>query len=426
MNALTSFGIICQILLYSMFGLVLFAILSIIRKSCNPIEDQDALLYRKNRFILLANYNDPLNLIGLMGILIYIFILITIKIGFDFKGKAGDIPGLYFTFVPLSFIVVLSIENIIRYFRTRNKNKILMQGVQKTSASSKTQETQEPPKNHRNIHKNLQKINQKLAQRENHPEHPQIETLEVRKKVDFRRKLWHFIVFLIILGLLLSGWYIIQKNAEKYTDRVDNYLIFLNYWGSVEGKEYLQLIFVRQSLPAGQSISIFMFYTASVIFLVVDLSRLSENMQFFLHKNAYRHIWNKEHYTIAAYTHFSVAYLATAVTLPPLMLMGVLCLGCFADPAASMIGMNWGKHPIKNTNKTWEGSIAGCLATFGTMVWFVGPIYAGVGMIVFLITDLFSPKPIRISDNLSMPILTTVLFVILSAVGITSFNLLGI
>ena len=227
--------------------------------------------------------------------------------------------------------------------------------------------------------------------------------------------------------LLFLGWHSITSNPDLYDpSKIDNHEVFMNFWGSVDAKDYIPLIFQKHSLPAGQSISIFMFYTAAVIFVVIDLSRLSENLQFFLHKNAYRNIWNKEHYTVAAYTHFTVAYLAVAITVPPLLLLGILCLGCFADPAASMVGMNFGKHKIKWNQKTWEGTIAGLLATFISMIWFVGPIYALFGTIIFGITDLLSPKPMRLSDNLTMPIITTIIFVILSLCGVTSYNLLGL
>lgn len=389
MTPLIVLGIICQILLYSMACMVLFAIFKILRRSIHPnIPDKLKQGKKITRFWLLGVYNDPINLITLSITLIYIIVLITIKIGFDFQGKAGDIPGLYFTGVPLVLVMILLIENGVKYIRTKKMDFPDIIG------------------NSSIVEKN--------------------ETLELRKKVDLKRKLWHFIIFFIALILLVSGWFIVQAHAFKYEDLIDKYEVFLDYWGNMEGSAYLPLIFEKHSLPAGQTISIFMFYTAAVIFLVIDLSRLSENLQFFLQKNAYRHIWNKEHYTIAAYTHFTIAYLAVAMTVPPLMFLAILCLGCFADPAASLIGMNWGKHPIATKNKTWEGLIAGSFAAFISMIWFVGPIYAIFGTLIFIITDLLSPKPIRISDNLSMPLLTMICFVLLSFLNITAFNLLGL
>ena len=57
---------------------------------------------------------------------------------------------------------------------------------------------------------------------------------------------------------------------------------------------------------------------------------------------------------------------------------------------------------------------------FITMFWFVGGIYALAGALLFALVDIFTPKPIELSDNLVMPVLITIVFVVLSLCGIPS------
>ncbi|MFX0106479.1 MAG: hypothetical protein ACFE75_13465, partial [Candidatus Hodarchaeota archaeon] len=57
-----------------------------------------------------------------------------------------------------------------------------------------------------------------------------------------------------------------------------------------------------------------------------------------------------------------------------------------------------------NKKKTWEGTIAGMITTFIICLFFVGIYLSGMFSLVFLIFDIFTNKPIRLSDNLLIPI----------------------
>jgi len=111
--------------------------------------------------------------------------------------------------------------------------------------------------------------------------------------------------------------------------------------------------------------------------------------------------------------------------LPPTLFLATLCLITFADPMASTIGIRFGKHRYSWNRKSIEGTIAGFLSALISMVFFVGWIYAFVGALCFLVLDLFTPEPIKMSDNLGMPIMTTIVFTILSVIGIPAMNFLG-
>lgn len=382
MSSFSIIGLICQIFLYSLFAAAIVIILSLLRKLFLQKSSWSTKKIPNNGRAFFSSQLEPLNLVVLTGILFFEIVMITIKVGFKFEGKVGDIPGLYLTFVPLGIILYLGIENIIKNLLGINKQKSL----------------------------------EKLAPLET-------PSLETKIKVDLKRKSWHVIGFLIVFAILWLGYFVIKSRFDNDPYNSSNEVLFENYWGNVNPEEFIRVMFIRESLPMGQTLTVFIFYTGTIIFVILDLTRLSGNIHFFLQKNAQKHIHFKEMKTIAAYTHFMVAYFAASIFLPPMLFMGTLCLGVFADPAASIVGMNWGKHKIKWTDKTVEGTIAGSILAFITMIWFVGPIYALFGTLVFIIIDLITPKPVKLSDNLVIPLAITIVFIILSLMGITSYNL---
>ena len=94
-----------------------------------------------------------------------------------------------------------------------------------------------------------------------------------------------------------------------------------------------------------------------------------------------------------------------ALVFPPMVFFMILGTASISDLMTSQIGIRFGKSHIKwNQNKTWEGTIAGTLVTLVIGFLFVGIIWSLIFTLVFLLIDIFTVKPIDMSDNLLIPI----------------------
>jgi len=93
--------------------------------------------------------------------------------------------------------------------------------------------------------------------------------------------------------------------------------------------------------------------------------------------------------------------------------MAVICISVLSDMFAALIGRKWGKHkwPIVK-GKSFEGSIAGFLIGFFTAALFIGWFLALIGALIFIFTDIALAK-VKISDNVSNPILLAIVFKLL-------------
>jgi dolichol kinase len=82
---------------------------------------------------------------------------------------------------------------------------------------------------------------------------------------------------------------------------------------------------------------------------------------------------------------------------------GIL-IACLSDAAAALIGRGYGRHKIKLRNneiKSLEGFAAGIIVSYIVGLFFVGPIYALFGALIFFITDYL---PAFTADNILNPI----------------------
>jgi dolichol kinase len=109
--------------------------------------------------------------------------------------------------------------------------------------------------------------------------------------------------------------------------------------------------------------------------------------------------------------------------LGPLIICTSMTIAIFGDIASNLIGRTVGKRKIRNTNKTYEGLIAGVVVAFSSGIiilillrnfyiisvigFFVLPL---MGAIIIGVLDYLT---LEIDDNLSYPVVTsTVLFFI--------------
>ena len=86
-------------------------------------------------------------------------------------------------------------------------------------------------------------------------------------------------------------------------------------------------------------------------------------------------------------------------------------MSSLADLATSQIGIRFGKNKIKwNNEKSWQGSIAGVIVCFIICTLFIGVYWALIFTIAFFLFDVFTNKPLNVSDNLLIPFGSSLIF----------------
>ncbi len=230
-----------------------------------------------------------------------------------------------------------------------------------------------------------------------------------KKKLNFYRKFFHAVIFLGIVGALAIIAPFQSKNGYDFT----------YFWGDTKG--FVLRNYLDSSHPYGvaQGIIIIIFYVLSWVFLVTETIRLSPRFYFPFGKILENTLRASELNAYASYVHFSTGFLFASLFLPPSLLLGTFALFTFGDSMAASIGIRIGKHKIKvNPKKSWEGTIAGFLASFLVAVPFVGWIWGLAGAIVFVLIDVYTPTPLTISDNILVPIVIPGLYFLLALIGI--------
>ncbi|WP_371804023.1 hypothetical protein [Candidatus Lokiarchaeum ossiferum] len=376
-------GILCQLFIITIFGVIILSILRVLLKSSKvfALWSQN----HPNSTERVHTIEEPFNLVGMMILLLFELVVIQIKVGFDFNGTSGDLPGLLLAIIPVIIGFLFIGYNLYMYARGQKKEH--RYGLEN--------------ENHTISHKTM-------------------------RTIDYKRKSWHFIAFILLSTFLLLGSINTTKNFVGSRDSAEFRTIIESFWGNSQGEGYLEIAFIRHSIPLGQTILIMVMYGMVMVLLVVEITRLSNFLHCVFHKETQKKLLYKEIDTFASYSHFAVGYLASAMVLPPMLFLAGLCLAAFADPAASMIGMKFGKKRYSWNQKSLEGTLGGSLAAFLTMSVFVGPIYSIIGAIVFAVLDLVTPKPVKVSDNLLMPICITFVFAMLSLLNIPSINVFGV
>jgi dolichol kinase len=111
---------------------------------------------------------------------------------------------------------------------------------------------------------------------------------------------------------------------------------------------------------------------------------------------------------------FVMGILLTLLTFPKIIALVAIFTLALGDPLSAIIGIKFGKRKISG-NKTIEGSIAFFLSTFLVIITVFFFLYEVtetniiiMAFIVSLITTGFELIPIRLDDNLTIPLFTAI------------------
>jgi len=225
-----------------------------------------------------------------------------------------------------------------------------------------------------------------------------------KAKQDTLRKLNHILIF---IGLLFV-WYIGIFLANIYTGTSAGMIpeendMFLLYLRIITSPNSIKSILF--SLGWFYYILFFFFYILCMFMLSNEFSRKSKRFYFPFTFFTKIYLSEKEKQNYGTYLYFAIGQMFAAFVCPPMVFFMILGTASLSDLMTSQIGIRFGKkHIIWNQNKTWEGTIAGILVTFLLGFLFVGFVWSLIFTILFLFIDIFTEKPINLSDNLLIPI----------------------
>lgn len=238
---------------------------------------------------------------------------------------------------------------------------------------------------------------------------------------EFLRKFFHFFVFGGSLLFIIIYYYACLDIMQQDPN-----------FGAHVRSPWEDTIFAGLSVDVMYDLDIrwpYQLETAMIIFFMIALPfaiiaeyfrlnpRLGVPFQLLFVKSLRPH----EQHNAADYYFFTFGIFLSAVFLPVAAVFGTLCLMCFGDTFASLVGKRIDKekkHPIRWENeKCWEGSIAGFIFTFITSIFFVGWFVATILGIIFLLIDIVTPNRIKISDNFLYPIISVLVLFIIFTLG---------
>jgi len=155
----------------------------------------------------------------------------------------------------------------------------------------------------------------------------------------------------------------------------------------------------------------FFFYGFCLIILANELTRKVRFFAFPFNFLSNILLSEEEKKGYGTYLYFAIGQMVAALLTPPMVFLTILGISSIADLATSQIGIRFGKNKIRwNKEKSWEGSIAGIIACFIICLLFVGFYWAFIFTFAFLLFDIFTNKPIDISDNLLIPIGSSLIY----------------
>jgi dolichol kinase len=241
--------------------------------------------------------------------------------------------------------------------------------------------------------------------------------LKVMSKVKFDiiRKINHVIIFIALFIVWYLSYNMIKdftqnegKNQDikidpKITNMLYLYLRLLTKPNSIEN--------VMFSLEWFYYVLFFFFYILSLIMLANEFTRKTKYMSFPF--NLIKIIISEEEKkSYSTYLYFGIGQMFAAFLCPPMVFFAILGMSSIGDLMTSQVGIRYGKRQISwNPKKTYEGTLAGTITSLIISVIFIGPLYGMILAGAFMIFDMFTNKPINLSDNLLIPIGCAIIYV---------------
>ncbi|MFX1463365.1 MAG: hypothetical protein ACFFBF_10025 [Promethearchaeota archaeon] len=225
-----------------------------------------------------------------------------------------------------------------------------------------------------------------------------------KAKKDTLRKINHVFIFIGLFIIWYIGLFVVNFYAGTSAGMVpEENNMFLLYLRIIdEPNAITEVLF---SLGWFYYLLFFFFYSFFLFMIANEFTRKSRFCSFPFNFFPKLYLSGKEKKNYGTYLYFTIGQMFAAFICPPMVLFSILGISSISDLVTSQIGIRFGKkHILWNQNKTWEGTIAGIITTFFLCFFFVGFLWSLIFTLLFLLFDIFTNKPINLSDNLLIPV----------------------
>ncbi len=243
-------------------------------------------------------------------------------------------------------------------------------------------------------------------------------TEQISFKMEAIRKAFHLSCFLILLAYY--GFYFIPSLTSLINNSI---IIFIHQvewsynilWGDV----IAQYPYVFGDFHAVVDLTLFALIAALFFMVTSEIIRVLWGPEYSLFNVLTRAVLRNKEYNAVGPQIYLISGVIVAYTLyimglvPGSVIMTVIVISCISDALAALIGRKWGKHKVTCLNgdkKSIEGFLAGAGSAFLIGLVPLGPVYALIGALIFLILDYF---PLLIADNILNPIMITLGIIII-------------
>lgn len=234
-----------------------------------------------------------------------------------------------------------------------------------------------------------------------------------KAKKDTFRKLNHVLIFIGLLIVWFIGLFVVKSFTGTSAGMIpeENNMLMVYFRILNEPNSISDVLF---SFGWFYYLLFFFFYILCLFMFANEITRKSSFLNFPFNVFPKLYLSNEETQSYGTYLYFAIGQMFTAFTCPPMIFFAILGISSISDLMSSQVGIRYGKSYILwNKNKTWEGTIAGLLTTFLICFFFVGVFWALIFTYLFLIFDILTNKPIKISDNLLIPIGCSVAYLLI-------------
>lgn len=247
---------------------------------------------------------------------------------------------------------------------------------------------------------------------------PQVEQKIHKLDKELSRKAFHVLIIGVLAVYLVVGKLVVNSLYLHLTTPA------YDYWGYSS----IGLPTIQNIIDGGKLITMFGLMVVFEFVLLLDMIRLKAPRYFpaRILSNLYR---EKEKDTLGPHIYLVIGMIFSVIVFPPPIAMAVIAISALGDATATIVGVTKGKRKIRPeiSGKTWEGCIAGMVASFafgfigfiaialsGDYLSYVGTVGQGlvIGLVlnavavpIFFLIDYYTPKPLPFSDNLLNPLL---------------------
>ena len=234
-----------------------------------------------------------------------------------------------------------------------------------------------------------------------------------KAKKDSLRKINHIFIFIGLFVIWFGGLTVAMLVTDSSTGMIpEENNMLLQYLKLVNEPD--SIIEVLFSFGWFFYLLFFFFYLLCMFMLANEFTRKSKHISFPFNFFTKLYLDEKEQDSYGTYLYFAIGHMFAAFISPPMILFAILGISSISDLITSQIGIRYGKIRISwNKKKTWEGTMAGTLSTFLICLFFIGILWSLIFSIVYLILDIITNKPIKISDNLLIPIGCSIVYVLI-------------